>query len=315
MIAHWDEVDAERVELGHMCATWTTLGDAAGCQEVDVNRIQIEPRRWSAPLLRELNSEEIVFVLHGSGFVIQEGKSHKIGAGDCVVHRVGQAHTYRAGDDGLDVLAFRERVSANVTHFPRTDVVGNYPGFILEVARGLRPWDREAAAGEPSLPKPSSRPANIVNARKIDAEYDGDAGRWARMAIKAGAVRTGLNWGQLKDGHAGAPPHCHSMDEEIFVVLEGQGTLELWPSPAQIEDGSEREDHPVRAGHVISRPPSTGLSHHFRAGEGGMTFLAYGTRKPNDVCYYPRSNKIYWRGLGLIARLEHLSYDDGEPED
>jgi len=46
-----------------------------------------------------------------------------------------------------------------------------------------------------------------------------------------------------------------------------------------------------------------------------MTFLAYGTRKPNDVCYYPRSNKIYWRGLGLIARLEHLSYDDGEPED
>ncbi|CAN5127924.1 hypothetical protein BH18ACT12_BH18ACT12_14190 [soil metagenome] len=45
-----------------------------------------------------------------------------------------------------------------------------------------------------------------------------------------------------------------------------------------------------------------------------MNFLAYGTRRPNDVCYYPRSNKIYWRGLGLIARLEPLHYDDGEPE-
>ncbi len=45
----------------------------------------------------------------------------------------------------------------------------------------------------------------------------------------------------------------------------------------------------------------------------GMTFLAYGTRKANDVCYYPRSNKIYFRGLGLIARLEDLDYDDGEP--
>ena len=44
-----------------------------------------------------------------------------------------------------------------------------------------------------------------------------------------------------------------------------------------------------------------------------MTFLAYGTRRPNDVCYYPRSNKIFWRGLGLIARLEPLDYDDGEP--
>jgi len=58
-----------------------------------------------------------------------------------------------------------------------------------------------------------------------------------------------------------------------------------------------------------------GISHHFRAGPAGMTFLAYATRRPNDVCYYPRSNEIYWRGLGLIARLEPLDYDDGEPED
>jgi hypothetical protein len=26
-----------------------------------------------------------------------------------------------------------------------------------------------------------------------------------------------------------------------------------------------------------------------------------------------RSNKIYFRGLGLIARLDDLDYDDGEP--
>lgn len=43
-----------------------------------------------------------------------------------------------------------------------------------------------------------------------------------------------------------------------------------------------------------------------------MTFVAL-TREPNDVCYYPRSNKINWRGLGLIARLEPLGYFDGEP--
>jgi uncharacterized cupin superfamily protein len=46
-----------------------------------------------------------------------------------------------------------------------------------------------------------------------------------------------------------------------------------------------------------------------------MTFLAYGTREPNDICYYPRSNKLYFRGVGLTGRLESLSYDDGEPED
>ena len=29
-----------------------------------------------------------------------------------------------------------------------------------------------------------------------------------------------------------------------------------------------------------------------------MTYLAYGTRRAEDTCYYPRSNKIYFRGVG-----------------
>jgi uncharacterized cupin superfamily protein len=315
VIANWDELSGERLEKGHMCGTWTDLGEAAGSQRVGVNRVQIDPGRWSTPVHRELDAEEIFFVLRGSGLSWQNGKTHEVGPSDCIVHRVAEEHTFRAGDGGLDMLAFGERIIARYTHFPRTHVIGNYPGVIVDVAQGPRPWDREVEAGEPELPEPSPRPANIVNAHEVEAEYEGDAGRWARMANKAGAVRTGLNWGRLEDGHAGAPPHCHSADEEIFVILEGQGTLELWPSPIDQEKGREREEHPIRAGHVISRPASSGTSHHFRAGPGGMTFLAYGTREPNDVCYYPRSNKIFWRGLGLIARLEPLSYDDGEPEE
>ena len=96
-------------------------------------------------------------------------------------------------------------------------------------------------------------------------------------------------------------------------MLDGEGTLELWPSPQHARDGREYEERPIRAGHVISRPASAGIAHGIRAGEPGLTYLAYGTRNPGDVCYYPRSNKIYFRGLGLIARLEDLDYDDGEP--
>jgi uncharacterized cupin superfamily protein len=66
---------------------------------------------------------------------------------------------------------------------------------------------------------------------------------------------------------------------------------------------------------VISRPPGTRIAHSIKAGEAGLTYLVYGTRDTNDVCYYPRSNKIFWRGVGLIARLESLDYNDGEPED
>ena len=69
----------------------------------------------------------------------------------------------------------------------------------------------------------------------------------------------------------------------------------------------------LRRGHVVSRPPGTKIAHSFCGGPGGGTMLIYGTRKPNDMCWYPRSNKVFFRGLGVIARLELLGYGDGEP--
>jgi hypothetical protein len=30
------------------------------------------------------------------------------------------------------------------------------------------------------------------------------------------------------------------------------------------------------------------------------------------MAYFPRSDKIYWRGLGVIGRVERLGYWDGE---
>ncbi len=112
----------------------------------------------------------------------------------------------------------------------------------------------------------------------------------------------------------GAPPNCHSEEEEVFVVLEGEGVLELWPSPVAERRGAQREDVQVRAGHVVARPPATRVAHAFSAGPGGMTLLLF-TRQPNDICYYPRSQKISWRGVGLIGRIESLEYMDGEPPD
>ena len=65
------------------------------------------------------------------------------------------------------------------------------------------------------------------------------------------------------------------------------------------------------------RTPTTcqdGETFYRRAGDGGLTYLAYGTRDPGDMCHYPRSNKINFRGVGLIARLDALEYADGESE-
>jgi uncharacterized cupin superfamily protein len=66
---------------------------------------------------------------------------------------------------------------------------------------------------------------------------------------------------------------------------------------------------------VVARPPGSRIAHSFRAGPDGLTMLVYGTREPNDMVWLPRSNKIFWRGLGVIGRIESLEYRDGEPED
>jgi uncharacterized cupin superfamily protein len=122
-----------------------------------------------------------------------------------------------------------------------------------------------------------------------------------RISGAAGSVSTGLQHVVVEPGKESAPQHCHSLEDEIFVILDGDGVLIL-----------DDEETPVRRGHVVSRPAGSGVAHTFRAGDGGLTYLAYGTRHPGDVCYYPRSNKIAFRGVGVIARLERLEYWDGE---
>jgi uncharacterized cupin superfamily protein len=312
-IVHWDDVEAGRAELGHLAGTWRDLGHAAGSVGVGVKRMEIDAGKWSTPLHRQTGEEEIFYVLDGSGISLQDDEAYDVRAGDCLVHLAGgKTHTLRAGDDGLDVLAFGTRNRTEIGHLPRAGVAWIGRTWV-DVGQEPYPWDREVAAGEPEVGETAERPPSIVNLEDAPSEFEG---RVRHLAEAGGSQLTGLNWAALEAGEEGAPPHCHSAEEEIFVVLEGEGTMELWPSPqaSRLHGGEvERETHSLRRGSVISRPPGTRVAHAFRAGSEGMTYLAYGTRDPNDIAYYPRSNKIFLRGVGLIARLESLDHDDGEP--
>jgi uncharacterized cupin superfamily protein len=312
VIAHWDDVERERFEWEpDTRAWWRDLGRAAGTRGVGVRRMEVDPRRQSVCAHMHTAEEEIVFVLGGSGRSWQDGRTCPIEAGDCIVQLPDrEAHTLVAGDDGLDVLVFGTRLVAELSYLPRTGRAHALGLWFDVVGVGSRP-----AEASPLTMTETERPPNVVKLSDvIEAEADG---AWAELARAAGAVRTGLNWVRLPARRRGAPPHCHSAEEEIFVVLGGEGVLELWPTPGahRLHGDVEFEEYPVRAGHVISRPPATRIAHSLRAGDDGLTYLAYGTREPNDVCYYPRSNKIFWRGVGIIARLEALDYHDGEPDD
>ena len=312
-LAHWDDVDRHHLAKGEMDAVWQRLGDAAGASGVGLNRIAIAPGRLPTPPHSHGASEELYFVLAGGGLAWQDGSVHEVRAGDCVIHVADHhEHTFLAGDDGLELLVFGTRHPTELGWLPRSRAVRL--GWPWVEGRDDDPWDVEAAGPPLEVGEPAGRPANIVNVDEVELErYRGVA--TAPLATRERSRQPGLHWERIDAGRRGAPPHCHSEEEELFVILAGEGTLELWPSPVAEADGKVRQDVPLRPGHVIARPPGSRESHAFQAGPAGLTMLIYGTRRPNDICWYPRSRKIYWRGLGVIGRIETLAYGDGEPDD
>lgn len=135
-----------------------------------------------------------------------------------------------------------------------------------------------------------------------DVEPRAPGGTEARfVARRLGMRRLALNHGVLGPGAEAVPLHCHSAEEETFVILEGDGVLLL---------GSDEEEHPVRAGSIVVRPAGTGVAHAFRGGEQGMTMLMFSDKDPNDMTFYPRTGKVTLRGLGITIKPEIVPWAD-----
>src|SRR3712207_561135 len=140
-----------------MSGHWSDLGTAAGSVTVGLKRIRLRPGEMPTPPHVHGSEEEIFYVLEGSGLSWQDGKTSAIAAGDCLVHRATQeAHTLRAGDDGLDVLAFGERRPSGYNgYLPRARAAWLWPAWAeVTDVDDVHPWEREAAAGALEFPGP-----------------------------------------------------------------------------------------------------------------------------------------------------------------
>jgi uncharacterized cupin superfamily protein len=300
--AHLQECPAGEFAIGHIKGMWRDLGREAGTRTVGIRRIEVADRHFSTPAHEHGADEEIFYVLGGEGLLWQDGETYAIGAGDCIVHRPKRgAHTLRGGVGGLDVLVFGLRRDPGLTALPRAGVAWSYPRW-LELGDGDSPHTREAECGPPDCPPPNAeRPRNLASSSSVESEF---GGRARRLGKAAGATASGLNHVVLASGQQGAPAHCHSEEEEIFVVLDGKGVLELWGRGAE-----HAQEHQLSAGDVVSRPPGTGVAHALHPGTDGLTYLAYGTRHTGDMCFYPQSGMVSLRGLGVALvspTIEHL---------
>lgn len=144
--------------------------------------------------------------------------------------------------------------------------------------------------------------------------YDG--GRYGSVigprTAGAAARKLGAAIDILPPGKAGCPYHFHYAQEEMFIILEGEGTLRV-----------AGENIAVRAGDVIDIPAGPEYPHHLiNTSNAPLKYLSISTQEQPEVCEYPDSGKYaaftHVKGPLLDRWRMHradsaLDYWDGEP--
>ncbi len=300
-VVHHADIPERELAEGDIAFRRRRLGAAAGAPRIGASHYVVPPHRRQMPVHVHGDEEEIFFVLGGTGIGYElQGQdpdgpiaAYPVGSGDVVVQLPdGHPHTFLAGENGLELIAFGSGSDTSITFLPRAGVMWCGPRWVPLDAP--HPFVAEGRAGpleRPVVDLGAPRPDHVVALAELDTEPFPPAELRA-AGRAAGAVKAGLNHVTLLPGMSGAPAHCHSLDEELFVVLEGAGTLEL---------GADA--HSVVVGDVIARPPSSGVAHRFTAGPDGLSYLAYGTREPGDVTHYPERGRLVFRGLGVSLEV------------
>lgn len=126
------------------------------------------------------------------------------------------------------------------------------------------------------------------------------------------ATKLGVSLDIVPPGKLTCPYHFHYAQEEIFVILEGEGTLRV-----------AGEKIPVRAGDVVDIPPGPEYPHQIiNTSNAPLKYLSISTQETPEICEYPDSAKylafspvdgpLLQRGR-MHRPDSDLDYWDGEP--
>ena len=103
----------------------------------------------------------------------------------------------------------------------------------------------------------------------------------APVAPRLGARKLGYNVTTVAPGKRAFPFHNHHANEEMFFVLEGEGTLRYGA-----------DEHPVRKGDFICCPAGGPAHQIINTGTTSLRYLAVSTMIDTDVWHYPDSGKF-----------------------
>jgi uncharacterized cupin superfamily protein len=118
----------------------------------------------------------------------------------------------------------------------------------------------------------------------------------APVSPRLGAKKLGYNITAVPPGKRAFPFHNHHANEEMFFVIEGEGTLRF---------GSEQ--FPIRKGDIIGCPPGGPERAHqiVNTGTTELVYLAVSTTIDTDIFQYPDSGKFGAVGGRLPGMRPH----------
>jgi len=160
----------------------------------------------------------------------------------------------------------------------------------------------------------------IIHIDEVPLEHhahgDGFEARYGHAGKAIGAKQLGCGVHVVPPGKRAWPYHNHHVNEELYVIVDGEGMLRL----------GDRE-HPIRAGDIVAAPAGNRATAHqiINTGQRELRYLCVSTMIPSEVVEYPDSNKTAFyvgsapggdpsvRSIGYRGRLgAALDYWDGE---
>lgn len=139
--------------------------------------------------------------------------------------------------------------------------------------------------------------------------YDGV--KSARLARGTAAQKMGASIDIVPPGKRSCPYHFHYVEEEMFIVLEGSGTLRV-----------AGEMLPICEGDIMFIPPGPEYPHQIlNTSDKVLKYLSFSINADMEICEYPDSNKYLASsrthgplldGGKMHRAKDDLDYWDGE---
>lgn len=126
--------------------------------------------------------------------------------------------------------------------------------------------------------------------------------RRGAISARIGATQLGYNVTVIDPGKCAFPFHHHGVNEEMFLMLEGEGEVRLGTGT-----------HPLRAGDIVACPaggPDTAQQIR-NTGTQPLKFLAVSTMRSPEIVQYPDSGKFALRAElpGADATMQRVSFN------